>query len=998
MVNISKLGDSTIKFTFTDNDRYLYNGEITLPLNSLILEFDTSDLVIFKKIDGDVFVTFLLENSNFNSKDELIAWYKANMVGSTGGGGGDITSGEVQTMIDESISGKANSSDVYTTGQTSGATEIANALNAKLDATAYTPTDLSEYWTSAQTSSAIDEATSGKTNQSDFTAYTASTDAALSGKVDSEDLDISGKTLEKVYTFSDGNDFSGFSLSSITIHYNSNIPMYGMKVLLRAKNASDNWAIPILTLNANESGITEYYVSETGDVSDKFAFSIVNGDLIATITDNDFKIVSFAYAYPTAQQNSLYSFIVPSEIESGSTPSVIEEGVYDTLESLSNSVNALKKSNTTYEATSAYNNSVTYPSLSYTTSGITLNYSFLTGGTIHTSLSTDASIDDDKGVLGVYASGATHSVTLNLERKTDRINFIPKSNLVFKASLNQSYTGTLPTQNAIQIRYKDFDSDYSYKQGYWDYNSGTDSFSWTTNPSYVNNTGVSMSYDSVSKVLTFTIDPSIVDTYGNFRFTCSRYITPASALTQADCFIGLIEYDTNSYKLQEALDNKQDTLSAGTNITISGNVISANDVQVSSAITENDTNPVAGGVLYDELRIGGETEITLEWENYDGGETTNYPSGSGCSKITFEVAYSGETEDPYNTWVQEEGYFNVSGINGYIHIAINNGVVTASAEDGFPATCSVNGNIVTVEYPTIAEDVEMWYSSYDNHWTTKAILGGTPVRVIDQVTANTASISDKVDTSSVVTAVTSASTDSQVPSAKAVYDVIPTVDITLNSGSTNPVANSTLYGELRYDSTSEITLEWEYNSNMSQYETTNFPSGATSVTLTFTKGGNPGYSFYSNGTYLGGYDIGANTSSVNVYEKDFDSTYTTSGGSITISWDASKNVTTISCGVGDGFVGTTIVGGLIPLIDQVSAFTTHTADTSIHHTSTSAVTSGSTDVLTSGGAYEALGGLKIVKLTESEYAALSPNYDSNTVYFIGDSNGYTMKIGDVSVN
>jgi hypothetical protein len=49
---------------------------------------------------------------------------------------------------------------------------------------------------------------------------------------------------------------------------------------------------------------------------------------------------------------------------------------------------------------------------------------------------------------------------------------------------------------------------------------------------------------------------------------------------------------------------------------------------------------------------------------------------------------------------------------------------------------------------------------------------------------------------------------------------------------------------------------------------------------------------------------------------------------------------------------------------------------------TSAVTSGSTDVLTSGGAYDQLGGLKLVKLTQSAYDALSPNYDSNTLYVI----------------
>lgn len=49
---------------------------------------------------------------------------------------------------------------------------------------------------------------------------------------------------------------------------------------------------------------------------------------------------------------------------------------------------------------------------------------------------------------------------------------------------------------------------------------------------------------------------------------------------------------------------------------------------------------------------------------------------------------------------------------------------------------------------------------------------------------------------------------------------------------------------------------------------------------------------------------------------------------------------------------------------------------------TSAVTSGSTDVLTSGGAYEQFGGLKLIKLTQAEYDALSPNYDSNTLYVI----------------
>ena len=49
---------------------------------------------------------------------------------------------------------------------------------------------------------------------------------------------------------------------------------------------------------------------------------------------------------------------------------------------------------------------------------------------------------------------------------------------------------------------------------------------------------------------------------------------------------------------------------------------------------------------------------------------------------------------------------------------------------------------------------------------------------------------------------------------------------------------------------------------------------------------------------------------------------------------------------------------------------------------TSAVTSGSTAVVTSGGVYEQVGGLKLIRLSQSAYDSLSPNYDSNTRYVI----------------
>lgn len=49
-----------------------------------------------------------------------------------------------------------------------------------------------------------------------------------------------------------------------------------------------------------------------------------------------------------------------------------------------------------------------------------------------------------------------------------------------------------------------------------------------------------------------------------------------------------------------------------------------------------------------------------------------------------------------------------------------------------------------------------------------------------------------------------------------------------------------------------------------------------------------------------------------------------------------------------------------------------------------AITSSSTDaqVPSAKCVYDQVGGLKLVKLSQSEYDALSPNYDSNTLYVI----------------
>ena len=168
-------------------------------------------------------------------------------------------------------------------------------------------------------------------------------------------------------------------------------------------------------------------------------------------------------------------------------------------------------------------------------------------------------------------------------------------------------------------------------------------------------------------------------------------------------------------------------------------------VTVDPSLDSGSTNPVQNKALYDELRLNvtEQTETLLQWEQYDGGESTNYPIG--CTKITVEVDENEMTYGAYTLYNNNHDCFGVFVIES------NGGVITVSTIDcqSEPATnitYSINDNVVTIEYPTIT-NVTIIGTSYDNYWTIKAISGTSTVTpLIDQVTANTVSISGKQDT------------------------------------------------------------------------------------------------------------------------------------------------------------------------------------------------------------------------------------------------------------
>ena len=117
MVTLQKFGDSAVKFVFTDSDHYLFGtGEVTVPVNSLSLILDESDMVTFSKAStGDPYITFRADNSNLGTKAAIETFYKNNMVSSGGGGSvsGDVyTKSETDEKIAEATSGKADTSAV----------------------------------------------------------------------------------------------------------------------------------------------------------------------------------------------------------------------------------------------------------------------------------------------------------------------------------------------------------------------------------------------------------------------------------------------------------------------------------------------------------------------------------------------------------------------------------------------------------------------------------------------------------------------------------------------------------------------------------------------------------------------------------------------------------------------------------------------------------------------------------------------------------------------
>lgn len=598
MITLNASGGS-ITFEFSGNSTYLNDGTITVPVNSLALIIDESDMISFKKASSnDIFVSANIAEFGM-TKAELESWYKENMVGSTGGGGG-VTSGEVQTMIDESISGKADSlavtqeitaavsgkadSSSLATVATSGSYDdltnkptiptVPTSNTAFTNDAGYITSDaLSGYAESSAVTEEISAAVSGKVDTNTYTAYTANTQTVLNSKLDATaytptvvDAALSQSSTNPVQNqalYSELRIGGGETETTLVIENNhsTNYPEGCTKIKVEVVGSNNYTTINFVDNDAQNLGTMGVY--NYGSISvDTSYFQAATYEISGTTVIISYPTVTnVTKIQKSGDANYVYKAVTTEP------PIPLKDAISGKVDTTTYTAYT---ADTTPKVNAAWQEGVKAPSLGYDTiSGITLSSLPISGGYNYnySSIATDDSLkSDNESVLGVYATGDTHVVSINPTERNNTVYLrVDKKPFNIKMYWNSSYTGN--TTHNIAVNCIVNDGTNGYCQWNWDgsqYNPRSD----------YNNTAVTLSYDSTNQVVTITPSSSSALDYIKY-VKCNRYIAPSSALTQEDCRISAVTIDTNSYKLQEALDNKQDTLSAGTGISISGNVISA---------------------------------------------------------------------------------------------------------------------------------------------------------------------------------------------------------------------------------------------------------------------------------------------------------------------------------------------------------------------------------------------------------------------------------------
>ena len=555
---------------------------------------------------------------------------------------GKADTSAVTAAIDAAVSGKANSSDVYLKSSTSSSTEINNALEAKADAsTTYSKTEVD---------TAINAATSGK---ADTSAVTSAIDAAVSGKADAD----------VVYT----------------------------------KTETDT----LLNNKADTSAMTadiEAAVSGKADTS-----AVTEAIDAATSGKADTSAVTAAIDAATSGKQDTLEYYQESSVDKYANIEVDES---DSESEVSGS-------------------------LQVSSEGVSIDYltSDLNEGTSQTSsvlldndgVKFESSIDDGLGnltttMLSVAPSGAS----------------INDDAIVTESVLDAAVSGKADTSAVTAA----IDAATSGKADSAD----------------VYTTAQTSSSTEISTALSAKADTATTSS--------ATQVSTALAAKQDTLVSG-----TNIKTI-----NNQSLLGSG-NITIQGgggaNVVELTQAQYDALVTKDpdtfyiitDATPIDTSTFYTTAQTSSSTEIATALS----GKQNTLTAGSGID-ISNDV-------------------ISVTGGGGTIDAALDANSPNAVANSAI--TAGINARLLNIDYSTASyagSGVTILQKSYRSGSSIGigylSSINNKPIINNDYQTVNKFSL---VETSAITTTLTSSSTDSQVPSAKAVYDIVGNINALLSA-------------------------------------------------------------------------------------------------------------------------------------------------------------------------------------------------------------------------
>ena len=356
-------------------------------------------------------------------------------------------------------------------------------------------------------------------------------------------------------------------------------------------------------------------------------------------------------------------------------------------------------------------------------------------------------INDD---LGVYAEGNSEDIVFNTASSKVKEYTFPSvytngSNNNYKVGfnssvsleLNQSFSGTVSTTKAIGVKY--LDTNDELKECWWDYSNNV----FTINSDYSANNSVRLTYNSYNHKITLSRQNTSLKTIITIMVGGDYYIASSSNPTEADCYISYIKIYTSIKKLQSVLNEKQRQLTAGDGIKLDnyGN-ISAN-IKVTGDTREKVFNKATSATSINSLE---ETSISFNVNTGYTGDTTSTWFNLSVTNLNVRDEYG----QAYIKYDAQNDSFSIQGGGDNITMSYSAHVLTVTAHK-ITAIDSNNGFAALNDFDNVGCLFGKVYTNSNVYTIQDAI-------------------DNKVDTSDVTTAVTSGSTDAEIPTAKAVYD------------------------------------------------------------------------------------------------------------------------------------------------------------------------------------------------------------------------------------